>query len=94
MKMDFPVIDIGDIDKEDSQLDIAKQITAASQTWGFLLLKNHPIPSQDIDEIFSLCREFFVNVPDDMKDPWPVNHRFVGYNKALTDRLRNDKFSM
>lgn len=92
--MDFPIIDIGKIDQEDSQLEIARQITAASNTWGFLLLKNHPIPQDDIDEMFRLSREFFVDVDEDMKSSWPVNSKYVGYNRAMTDRLANDKSSM
>jgi isopenicillin N synthase-like dioxygenase len=92
--MDFPIIDIADIEKPDFQLDIARQITKASQTWGFLLLKNHPIPMEDINEMFNLSRKFFVNTTEEMKDPWPINDRYVGYNRALTDRLANDKSSM
>lgn len=92
--MDFPIIDIAKIDEPESQLDIAKQITAASQTWGFLLLKNHPIPAQDIQEMFSLAREFFIDVPEALKGPWPINDEYVGYNRALTDRPKDDKASM
>ena len=92
--MGFPIIDIADIEKQDSQLDIARQITTASQTWGFLLLKNHSIPIEDINEMFSLSRDFFVDIPEEMKSPWRVNDKYVGYNRALTDRLANDKSSM
>lgn len=92
--MDFPVIDIAAIDEPHSQLNIAKQITKASQTWGFLLLKNHSIPIEEIDKMFSICREFFVNTPEELKAPWPVNNKYVGYNRALTDRPKDDKSSM
>lgn len=92
--MDFPIIDIAAIDEPDSQLNIAKQITKASQTWGFLLLKNHSIPSKDIDKMFAICREFFVDTPEELKAPWPVNNKYVGYNRALTDRPKDDKSSM
>lgn len=92
--MEFPIIDIAAIDEPNSQLKIAQQITKASQTWGFVLLKNHSIPTEDIDRMFAVCREFFVDVPEEMKEPWPVNNKYVGYNRALTDRLANDKSSM
>ena len=92
--MEFPIIDISGIDRENSQLDIARQITNASRTWGFLLLKNHPIPNQKIDEMFRLAREFFVDLPDDQKTPWPINERYVGYNHPLTDLKKDDKASM
>ena len=92
--MDFPIIDIVGIDQEDTQLDIAKQITAASQTWGFLLLKNHPIPKRDIESMFELSHEFFSNTSEDEKAPWPINGQYIGYNRALTDTSMDDKSSM
>lgn len=92
--MDFPVIDLAGIDNSDSQLDIAKKITEASSTWGFLLLKNHAIPADDIEKMFSLGREFFVNVPESEKIPYPINDKYVGYNGALSDRKKDDKASI
>ena len=92
--MDFPIVDISSIDHPDSQLIIAKEIAKASQTWGFLLLKNHPIPNKDIDEMFDLARDFFVNTPEGQKAPWPINSRYLGYNGPLSDRYNDDKASM
>lgn len=88
------MIDISGIDDEDNQLAIAKEITEASKTWGFLLLKNHPIPTEEIDDMFNLVREFFVDIPDEEKNPWPINKSYVGYNAPLTDGPKDDKASM
>ena len=90
----FPIIDIANIDKQDSQVDIASEITAASRTWGFLLIKNHAIPAEAIEEMFNLSREFFVDTDENLKSPWPVNPSYIGYNRALTDKHLNDKSSM
>ena len=92
--MEFPVVDISAINEPQSQSAIAKEITNASQTWGFLLLKNHPIPTQEIDDMFSLGRDFFVSTPENQKTPWPINNRYVGYNGPLSDRKKDDKASM
>ena len=92
--MDFPIIDISGIDDVKKQSAIAQSITEASKIWGFLLLKNHPIPTGDIDEIFDLARRFFVDLPDDEKIHWPINSRYVGYNHPLTDFRKDDKASM
>lgn len=93
-QMAFPIIDIAGIDDKDSQLAIAKEITDASRTWGFLLLRNHPIPTADIEEMFSLGRKFFVDTPEEEKSPWPINDQYVGYNSPLSDRKKDDKASM
>ncbi|KAK4544416.1 hypothetical protein LTR36_004307 [Oleoguttula mirabilis] len=91
--MAFPVIDISRIDDPEAQLDIALKITEASRTWGFLLLKNHPIPNEDVDAMFQLGRDFF-NLPPAGKDSWPINDKYMGYNAPLSDRRKDDKASM
>ena len=91
--MDFPIIDIADIDLPSRQQAIAQEITKASSTWGFLLLKNHRIPGQDFHRMFDLSRNFFA-LPADQKTPWPINSKYVGYNHPLTDRKKDDKASM
>ncbi|KAL9079363.1 MAG: hypothetical protein Q9157_001750 [Trypethelium eluteriae] len=92
--MAFPIIDIKHIDDKDCQFAIAKEITDASRTWGFLLLKNHPIPTKDIGEMFKLSRDFFNDVPEDQKTRWPINGQYVGYSGPLSDRKKDDKASM
>lgn len=75
--MAFPVIDISAINNPEAQLSIAKEITEAARTWGFLLLKNHPIPSKDVASMFKLGRDFFMEVPESEKAPYPINDRYV-----------------
>lgn len=77
MTMAFPVIDISSINAPEAQLSIAKEITEAARTWGFLLLKNHPIPSKDVASMFKLGRDFFIDVPEHEKAPYPINDRYV-----------------
>lgn len=91
--MSFPIIDISRIDDPESQLAIAKDITEACRQWGFLLIKGHPIPPADIEEMFRLSSEFF-HLPEEQKEHWPVNKRYVGYNGSMKDRAKDDKMSM
>lgn len=92
--MEFPIVDIEHLDDPQCQLDIANHIARASQTWGFLLLKNHPIPQQDVGDMFSLARQFFLDESEAAKSPWPVNTDSIGYSRALSDRYKDDKASM
>ncbi|RDW62030.1 clavaminate synthase-like protein [Coleophoma cylindrospora] len=92
-QLTFPIIDVSEIDNPDRQLAIAKEVTAACQKWGFLLIKGHPIPSSDIDALFSLSKAFF-DLAEDQKEPWPINRQSIGYVGSLKDRARDDKMSM
>jgi isopenicillin N synthase-like dioxygenase len=89
----FPIIDVSLIDDPVSQTNIAHQITEACSTWGFLLIKNHPIPSSSINHIFTLGKQFF-SLPETEKDPWPITSRSIGYIGPLKDLNKDDKASM
>jgi isopenicillin N synthase-like dioxygenase len=89
----FPIINISGIDDPDSSLALAQQVTEACQKWGFILIEGHPIPSSDIDEMFSLGKSFF-SPPEERKEPWPINSNSVGYIGALKDSRKDDKMSM
>ena len=91
--MSFPIIDISKIDDPESQLIIAKEITDACSQWGFLLLKGHPIRSEDVNEMFQLSKEFF-QLPEEQKEPWPINAKYLGYVGSFKDRKKDDKMSM
>ncbi|ETI19847.1 hypothetical protein G647_08861 [Cladophialophora carrionii CBS 160.54] len=89
----FPIIDISRIHDPESQLQLAQEITSACQQWGFLLLKGHPILPSDIDEMFSLGKQFFT-LPEDQKAPYPITSRTIGYVGSFQDRGKDDKMSM
>jgi isopenicillin N synthase-like dioxygenase len=89
----FPIIDVSSLDDAASQSHIACQITEACSTWGFLLLKNHPVPTSNINSIFSLGKQFF-DLPEEEKEPWPITSKSIGYAGALKDRNGDDKASM
>jgi isopenicillin N synthase-like dioxygenase len=91
--MSFPIIDVSQIDDPDSQLHIAKEVTEACKQWGFLLIKNHPIPPSEINELFSVGHDFF-NLPEEQKEPWPITAESVGYIGSFKDRYKDDKMSM
>jgi len=91
--MAFPIIDISGIDRPECQHRIAQEVTEACKQWGFLLIKGHPIPPRDIEEMFSLGKEFF-SLPDDQKDPYPITSKSIGYVGSFKDRGKDDKMSM
>ncbi len=89
----FPIIDISHIDDADSQRELAEEITRGCSQWGFLLLKGHPIPSTDIEEMFSLGKDFFT-LPEEDKTPYPITSKSIGYVGSFQDRGKDDKMSM
>src|SRR5579862_1493552 len=89
----FPIIDISLISDPSKQESIAKEITNACQQWGFLLLKEHPIPKSEIQDMFALSREFFLQ-PEEDKQPWPINDMNIGYIGSFKDHRKDDKMSM
>lgn len=95
MATSFPVIDVSGIEKPESQLKIAQEITEKSKEWGFLFVKGyeHYIPSSDVTEMFRITKEFF-HQPDDKKDPWPLTDKLVGYKGSLKDGEKDDVMSM
>jgi isopenicillin N synthase-like dioxygenase len=89
----FPIIDVPKINDSNSQLAIAREITEACQKWGFLLIKGHPIPPEEIEAMFVMGKTFF-SLPEENKEPWPINSNNIGYIGALKDRCKEDKMSM
>ena len=91
----FPVIDVSGIERADLKLQIAQKITEASKEWGFLLFKGyeHYLPAADIAEMFRLTKEFFY-LPEEKKDPWPLNEKLMGYKGTLKDGEMDDVMSM
>ncbi|KAL6248894.1 hypothetical protein RBB50_003957 [Rhinocladiella similis] len=93
MASNFPVIDISDLDSSSSQRSIADEVTQACKEWGFLLVKNHPIPPSDIEEMFTLSKTFF-DLPEDVKSRYPITTKSIGYIGSFQDRAKDDKMSM
>jgi isopenicillin N synthase-like dioxygenase len=91
--MSFPIIDVSQIDDPAAQLRISKEITEACSKWGFLLLRNHPIPAAEIEDAFSLGRQFF-HLREDLKELWPINAKSIGYIGSFKDQRKDDKMSM
>jgi isopenicillin N synthase-like dioxygenase len=93
----FPIIDISALSAPSpnptAHLLISQQITQASQQWGFLLLKNHPIPRSSITAMFALAHSFF-SLPESQKEPWPIDAHNTGYIGSFKDRNKDDKMSM
>ncbi|RFU32285.1 hypothetical protein B7463_g4065, partial [Scytalidium lignicola] len=89
----FPIIDVSKIDCPETQLSIAKEVTKACKQYGFLLIKGHPIPPEDIEEMFALAKDFF-STPEEDKAQFPMNSTQVGYMGSFQDRMKDDKMSM
>lgn len=92
--MSFPIIDITHISEPSHRRAIAEEITSATGRWGFLLLKGHPIPLSEVEEMFKLSHRFF-SLDETAKEPWPLDHSLnMGYVGSLKDRKKDDKMSM
>ncbi|KAJ9616668.1 hypothetical protein H2200_000387 [Cladophialophora chaetospira] len=89
----FPIIDISRIKDADSKQALAEEITKGCAEWGFLLLKGHSIPPADIEEMFSLGKDFFT-LPEEDKTPYPITSKSIGYVGSFQDRGKDDKMSM
>ncbi|CAG8959712.1 hypothetical protein HYFRA_00001618 [Hymenoscyphus fraxineus] len=74
---EFPVIDFTQYPSNPSE--ISSQIFEAFHQWGFLVLKGHGIPKGDVEEIFSLSKEFFAQ-PLEAKQEKPLNLHGQGYD--------------
>lgn len=82
----FPIIDITHISEPSHQRAIAEEITSATARWGFLLLKGHPIPSAEVEEMFNLSHSVF-SLDEAAKEPWPLDLSLnIGYVGSLRDR--------
>jgi len=88
--MEFPIIDIARIDDPELSTSYSQRHHRGEPDLGLSLAKNHPIPLRH-KEMFEIGREFFINVPEEQKAPWPITTRYVGYNGALSDRKKDTK---
>lgn len=92
-ELSFPIIDVSQINDQQSHSRIAQDITQACQRWGFLLLKGHSIPVSDIEEMFSLGKTFFT-LSELEKTGYPITSKSIGYVGSFQDRGKDDKMSM
>lgn len=73
----FPVIDISEFHSNPG--GIAAALFDAACRWGFLVLKGHGIPREDVDDMFSLSEQFF-NQPQEVKAEKRLNMEGQGYD--------------
>jgi hypothetical protein len=74
---EFPVIDYGDLARDPQ--GTAAQIFEAACRWGFLVLKGHGIPKQDVDAMFALSADFFDQSTEVKAEKW-MNQKQQGYD--------------
>ncbi|KAK3655130.1 hypothetical protein LTR22_010440 [Elasticomyces elasticus] len=67
--MEFPVVDISQIEDHEHDLRIAKEVAFASRTFGYMMLRGQGIPMHDMDEMLEIVRTFF-SLPADDKTPF------------------------
>ncbi|KAK4889249.1 hypothetical protein LTR27_011926 [Elasticomyces elasticus] len=76
--MEFPVVDISQIEDPEHDLRIAKEVAFASRTFGYMMLRGHGIPMHDMDEMLEIMRIFF-SLPADDKTPCERTEGLVRY---------------
>jgi isopenicillin N synthase-like dioxygenase len=63
----MPIVDFSGIEIPDRRQEIMEQVRDASETWGFLMIKNHGIPVEILDEIREGVRDFHEQDPEAKK---------------------------
>ena len=61
---------IVDLDSFDTPSALADELMRVGRNPGFFYLRGLGIPSRDIEDIFSLSGQFFLNTNDDEKRRW------------------------
>ncbi|KAH8897227.1 Clavaminate synthase-like protein [Thozetella sp. PMI_491] len=73
----FPVIDFGNLQSDPE--GTAAEIFDAACRWGFLVLRNHGISTEDVQEMFATSQDFF-NQPAEVKREKWMNTLQQGYD--------------
>lgn len=81
MIANLPIIDLSDVSIENS----IKLVHAASHS-GVILLKNHSLLQQDIDNLFLLAKQFF-DLPQALKEKYPITKDNDGYIAPFVETL-------
>ncbi|ORY58181.1 uncharacterized protein BCR38DRAFT_448326 [Pseudomassariella vexata] len=74
---EFPVIDFSRY--ENDPHSVSSEIFDAASQWGFLVLKGHGIPKEDVDEMFCLSEQFFRQPQKVKQEKW-LNMKGQGYD--------------
>ncbi|KAH8650593.1 hypothetical protein BGZ60DRAFT_389033 [Tricladium varicosporioides] len=74
---DFPIINFSNFTEDPAR--VSAELFEAARTWGFLILKNHGIPQEDVDEIFEMSKDFF-SQPQEVKAEKYMNTQQIGYD--------------
>ena len=84
---EVPVIDLAPAltGTDEERRNVAQEIADACARVGFFYVKNHGIPSEDIDAIFQTAQDFH-NLPEEAKMEVSVrkNNHFQGYLHGMT----------
>ncbi|GAU95402.1 hypothetical protein RvY_07025 [Ramazzottius varieornatus] len=89
--MEIPILDFGRYQSADSRASLADEIVHTLETVGFLYLKNHGIPSQQIDQADAAAVEYFgqeLSVKKQFPRPSVMTENpGTGYCEIGTERL-------
>ena len=88
----IPIVDFSNwrsANNPDSRLQIAREITSACKTVGFVYIANHAIPSERLDEAFAWSKKFFdLSEEEKSKAPQPAGTSIIrGYSKPGLEKI-------
>eukprot|EP01031_Cornospumella_fuschlensis_P035062 gene35062-42463_t len=95
-----PIIDLSplfaDYESEDAKLEaekaVARQIGAACENIGFLVLTGHNVPNQVVDDAWNAVKDFFdLPLEEKMKHTFPQEVNPFGYNPMGAEVLSSGK---
>ncbi|XP_068240699.1 uncharacterized protein [Palaemon carinicauda] len=98
MAAKIPVVDMGklglghfDSPQEEERKQVGNEIAEAFRNVGFVYLKNHGIPQQVIEEVFSSSKEFFCLDPQIKRNYSRGVTDIQGYTEVNRERLATEK---
>jgi isopenicillin N synthase-like dioxygenase len=86
----LPVIDVGDViaGDPDAPAKLADQWREVWETIGFMCIVNHGVPQEQIAAMFAAAKQFH-DLPEDVKQAYPLNTDHRGYMGIRSDYLKD-----
>ncbi|CAD2222080.1 non-haem dioxygenase in morphine synthesis N-terminal/2OG-Fe(II) oxygenase superfamily, putative [Angomonas deanei] len=88
--LNLPIIDLRELDNENTRADFYKKLRKVSRENGFFYLVGHGISQEERDDLLNTVKRFFA-LPQDAKDKISIDNspHFHGYTRTGDERTRN-----
>lgn len=86
LAMKLSVIDISEPEEK-----ILQPLLEAAMKQGFLLIDGHAFTQTEVDELFTMCKEFFTGTTQEEKLKYPIDQRNFGYSSLTAENLNPNR---